>query len=140
EQPTTLTNTLGGRFDDREGKLFLEEIKLSPETLAKFERISIIACGTALYSGYVGKYLLEEFARIPVEADFASEFRYRNPVIDEKTLVIAISQSGETADTLAAVREAKRRGATTLGVINVKDSAIARECDGVLYIHAGPEI
>ncbi|MNR91747.1 Glutamine--fructose-6-phosphate aminotransferase [isomerizing] [compost metagenome] len=140
EQPTTLTNTLGGRFDDREGKLFLDELNLTPEMLAKFERISIIACGTALYSGYVGKYLIEEFARIPVEADFASEFRYRNPVIDEKTLVIVVSQSGETADTLAALREAKRRGATAIGIINVKGSAIARECDGVLYIHAGPEI
>ncbi len=140
EQPATLTNTLGGRFDDRQGKLFLDELNLSAETLAKFERISIVACGTALYSGYVGKYLLEEFARIPVDADFASEFRYRNPVIDDRTLVIVVSQSGETADTLAAMREAKRRGATTLGIINVKDSAIARECDGVFYIHAGPEI
>ncbi|HEY9854763.1 MAG TPA: glutamine--fructose-6-phosphate transaminase (isomerizing) [Stenomitos sp.] len=140
EQPSTLTNTLGGRFDDREGKLYLDEIGLTAEQIKAFERVVIVACGTALYSGYVGKYLIEEYARLPVEADFASEFRYRNPVIDDKTLVIVVSQSGETADTLAALREAKRRGATTLGIINVKGSSIAREVDGNLYIHAGPEI
>ncbi|MBO9540534.1 glutamine--fructose-6-phosphate transaminase (isomerizing) [bacterium] len=140
DQPTTLTNTLGGRFDDREGKLYLDEIGLTADEIRAFERVMVIACGTALYSGNVGKYLIEEFARLPVECDFASEFRYRNPVIDEKTLVIVVSQSGETADTLAALREAKRRGAKTLGVINVKGSSIAREVDGTLYIHAGPEI
>ncbi|MNX72529.1 Glutamine--fructose-6-phosphate aminotransferase [isomerizing] [compost metagenome] len=140
DQPTTLTNTLGGRFDDREGKLYLDEIGLTADEIRAFDRVMVIACGTALYSGNVGKYLIEEFARLPVECDFASEFRYRNPVIDDKTLVIVVSQSGETADTLAALREAKRRGAKTLGVINVKGSSIAREVDGTLYIHAGPEI
>ncbi|HEY9897956.1 MAG TPA: glutamine--fructose-6-phosphate transaminase (isomerizing) [Pantanalinema sp.] len=140
DQPTTLTNTLGGRFDDREGKLYLDEIGLSDDQIRSFDRVMVIACGTALYSGNVGKYLIEEFTRLPVECDFASEFRYRNPVIDAKTLVIVVSQSGETADTLAALREAKRRGAKTLGILNVKGSSIAREVDGTLYIHAGPEI
>lgn len=100
----------------------------------------IVACGTAYYAGWVGKYLLESLARIPTEAEVASEYRYRNPVVDERTLAIALSQSGETIDTLEAVREAKRGGAATLGVINAKGSSITRETDDTLYIHAGPEI
>ncbi len=140
EQPSTLTQTLGGRFDDREGKLYLEEIGFTEEQFRSFDRAVVVACGTALYAGMVGKYLIEQYARIPVETDFASEFRYRQPVLDERTLVIFMSQSGETADTLAALREAKRRGSKTLGIINVKGSSIAREVDGNLFIHAGPEI
>jgi glucosamine--fructose-6-phosphate aminotransferase (isomerizing) len=140
EQPTSLSNAMAGRLDEREGRLYLDEIGLTPEKLASFKRVCIVACGTAYYAGLVGKYLIEDFARLPVEVDVASEFRYRKPVIDEDTLIITVSQSGETADTLAAVKEAKRLGATVLGLINVIGSAIAREAHGNLYLHAGPEI
>ncbi|HEY9765441.1 MAG TPA: glutamine--fructose-6-phosphate transaminase (isomerizing), partial [Chroococcales cyanobacterium] len=140
EQPTTLTNTLGGRIDEKEGKIFLDEIGLSDEEWRRFKKITIVACGTAFYAGLVGKYLIEDLARLPVEVDYASEFRYRNPVVDSDTLLIAISQSGETIDTLAALREANRLGATSIGIINTKGSAISREVKGNLYIHAGPEI
>ncbi|HEY9720582.1 MAG TPA: glutamine--fructose-6-phosphate transaminase (isomerizing) [Oscillatoriaceae cyanobacterium] len=140
EQPTSLSNVMAGRLDEREGSIFLEEIGLTPDQLQRFNRICIVACGTAYYAGLVGKYLLEDLAGIPVEIDLASEFRYRNPVLDEDTLLIVVSQSGETADTLAAVKEAKRRNATVLGLINVIGSAIAREAHGNLYLHAGPEI
>ena len=140
EQPTSLSNAMAGRLDEREGRLFLDDIGIDPATLASFRRITIVACGTAYYAGMVGKYLIEKLARVPVEVDLASEFRYRDPVIDEETLFIAVTQSGETADTLAAVREAKRQGATVLGVVNVIGSAIAREAHGNLYLHAGPEI
>ena len=100
----------------------------------------ITACGTSWHSGLIGEYMLEEMARLPVEVEYASEFRYRNPVVDEHTLVIGVSQSGETADTLAAIREAKQRGARTIGVVNVVGSTIAREVDGGIYLHAGPEV
>ncbi len=140
EQPTSLSNAMAGRIDEREGRLFLDDIGIEPATLASFRRITIVACGTAYYAGMVGKYLIEKLARVPVEVDLASEFRYRDPVIDEDTLFVAVTQSGETADTLAAVREAKRHGATVLGVVNVIGSAIAREAHGNLYLHAGPEI
>jgi glucosamine--fructose-6-phosphate aminotransferase (isomerizing) len=113
---------------------------LSDAELARVRRICIVACGTSWHSGLVGKYLLEEHCRLPVEVDVASEFRYRNPVVGPDTLVIAISQSGETADTLAALREAKARGAQTVAICNVIDSSIARETNGVIYTHAGPEI
>ena len=140
EQPTAFSQTLAGRLSEAHQKLFLDEINLSDETLRGLERISIVACGTAYYAGLVAKYLIEQLARIPVEVDLASEFRYRDPILNEKTLVIAISQSGETADTLTAIKMAKEKGAPTLGVINVKGSAITRVTDGTLYIHAGPEI
>ncbi|MEB3197615.1 MAG: glutamine--fructose-6-phosphate transaminase (isomerizing) [Candidatus Sericytochromatia bacterium] len=140
EQPTSLSNAIAGRFDEREGQLFLDDIGLAPDLLAGFRRIAIVACGTAYYAGLVGKYLIEQLARIPTEVDLASEYRYRDPVIDAETLFIAVTQSGETADTLAAVREAKRQGATVLGLVNVIGSAIAREAHGNLYLHAGPEI
>ena len=140
EQPTSLSNVMAGRLAEREGRLYLDEIGVSPERLQQVRRISIVACGTAYYAGLVGKYLIENLARIPVEVDLASEFRYRDSVLGPETLVIALSQSGETADTLAAVKEAKRRGATVLGLINVIGSAIAREAHGNLYLHAGPEI
>lgn len=140
EQPTAFGQTLAGRVSEGEQKLYLDELNLSPEAVKDIRRICIVACGTAYYAGLVGKYLLEDGARIPVEVDLASEFRYRRPIVDAHTLVIAISQSGETADTLAAIQEAKAQGAKTLGIINVKGSAITRQVDGVLYIHAGPEI
>src|SRR5204862_1860002 len=115
-------------------------LNLSDAELKHVERIVITACGTSWHSALIGEYLLEEMARIPVEVEYASEFRYRNPVVDNRTLVIGISQSGETADTLAALREAKRRGARTIGLVNVVGSTIAREVDGGMYLHAGPEI
>jgi glucosamine--fructose-6-phosphate aminotransferase (isomerizing) len=136
EQPRVLENTLGGRLHEEEAGVELG-LALNP---VHYNKIHIVACGTAFYAGWVGKYLLEALARIPVEVDVASEYRYRDPVVDEKTLCICISQSGETIDTLEAVREAKRKGAGTLGVINAKGSSITREVDDTLYIHAGPEI
>ncbi|GEM49236.1 glutamine--fructose-6-phosphate transaminase (isomerizing) [Deinococcus cellulosilyticus] len=136
EQPQALTNTLIGRLHDETGEVNLD-INLDP---ASFKRISIIACGTAFYAGLVGEYLIEQLARIPVEVDVASEYRYRSPLVSENTLAIVISQSGETIDTLEALREAKKQGARTLGVINAKGSSMTREVDDVLYIHAGPEI
>jgi len=140
EQPAAFSQTLGGRISEGHQRLYLDEINLTPEQLKGLNRIYIVACGTAYYAGMVGKYLIEKFARIPVEVDVASEFRYRNPILDGQTLVIAISQSGETADTLTAMKLAKQQGALTMGVINVKGSAITRVTDGTLYIHAGPEI
>jgi glucosamine--fructose-6-phosphate aminotransferase (isomerizing) len=140
EQPTSLSNGMAGRLSERDAKLYLDDIGIDTERLKQFRRICIVACGTAYYAGLVGKYLIEDLARVPVEVDLASEFRYRNPVVDEDTLMIAVTQSGETADTLAAVKEAKRRGATVLGLVNVIGSAIAREAHGNLYLHAGPEI
>ena len=120
--------------------MYLEDLKLSDVELCAIQRISIIACGTSWHAALVGKFLIEENCRIPVDVDIASEFRYRNPVIDTSTLMILISQSGETADTLAAMREGKARGAKNVAICNVVDSSIAREADGVIYTHAGPEI
>ncbi|MFM9420874.1 glutamine--fructose-6-phosphate transaminase (isomerizing) [Thermus scotoductus] len=136
EQPWVLENTLGGRLREEEGDVELG-LSLDPKAI---DRIHVIACGTASYAGWYGKYLLEALARIPTEWDVASEYRYRDPVADERTLAIAISQSGETIDTLEGLREAKAKGARTLGVINAKGSSITREVEDVLYIHAGPEI
>ncbi len=140
EQPRAVQDTITGRLLEEHGDVRLEEMKLSDEELRGIGRICIVACGTSWHSALVGKFLMEEHCRIPVEVDIASEFRYRNPVIDSKTLLLVISQSGETADTLAALREAKARGAMTAAICNVVDSSIAREAHGVLYTHAGPEI
>ncbi len=140
EQPQVIRNTIGGRTDEENASIYLEELGLTDDEICKFDKIYTIACGTAYYSGVVGKYILEKMARMNVEVDLASEFRYREPLVDEKTLVIVISQSGETTDTIGALREARARGARTIGIVNVKGSTIAREVDGVLYIHAGPEI
>jgi glucosamine--fructose-6-phosphate aminotransferase (isomerizing) len=140
EQPESLCNTLRGHLLEDEGTARVTGINLSDEELKQFERVIITACGTSWHSGIIGEYMLEEMARLPVEVEYASEFRYRNPVVDPKTLVIGISQSGETADTLAAIREAKRRGGRTVGLVNVVGSTIAREVDGGIYLHAGPEI
>ena len=140
EQPDSLQNTLRGHLLEEEGTSRVSGLNLSDDDLKKIERIVITACGTSWHSALIGEYMLEEMARIPVEVEYASEFRYRNPVIDDRTLVIGISQSGETADTLAAIREAKLRGARTVGLVNVVGSTIAREVDGGIYLHAGPEV
>jgi glucosamine--fructose-6-phosphate aminotransferase (isomerizing) len=140
EQPESLRNTLRGHLLDEEGTARLLGLNLTDDELKSIDRIVITACGTSWHSGLIGEYMIEELARVPVEVEYASEFRYRNPVVDERTLVIGISQSGETADTLAAIREAKARGARTLGLVNVVGSTIAREVEGGTYLHAGPEI
>ncbi|NLM18328.1 MAG: glutamine--fructose-6-phosphate transaminase (isomerizing) [Candidatus Riflebacteria bacterium] len=140
EQPQVIRNTIGGRTSEEEGKIYLDELGLTGPEIYRTQRIIIVACGTAYYAGCVAKYLLEEMVRIPVECDSASEFRYRKPLVDQNTLVIGISQSGETADTLEAIRLAKQMGAKVLGVVNAKDSTMTREVDGLVYIHAGPEI
>jgi len=140
EQPRAVRDTIAGRLMEEEGDVFLEDLKLSDELLSGIDRICIVACGTSWHSGLVGKFLLEELCRIPVEVDIASEFRYRNPVVNDRTLMVLISQSVETADTLAAMREGRSRGAKAIAICNVVDSSIAREADGVIYTHAGPEI
>jgi glucosamine--fructose-6-phosphate aminotransferase (isomerizing) len=140
EQPRAIRDTIAGRLMEESGDVFLEDFKLDSAILSGMDRICIVACGTSWHSGLVGKFLIEEHCRIPVEVDIASEFRYRNPVVNERTLLILISQSGETADTLAAMREARSRGAKSVAICNVVDSSIAREADGVIYTHAGPEI
>jgi len=140
EQPHTVSSTLAGRLllDDATAKL--SGLNLTDEELLSIDNIVIIACGTSWHSGLIGEHMLEEIARIPVEVEYASEFRYRNPIVNDRTLCIVISQSGETADTLAAMREARRRGARTLGIVNVVGSTIAREAAAGIYLHAGPEI
>src|SRR5215203_241262 len=140
EQPTTIENSMRGRLLREEGTSKLGGLNLSDDELLAFDNIVITACGTSWHSALIGEHMLEELTRVPVEVEYASEFRYRNPIVNERTLCIVISQSGETADTLAAMREAKRRGARTLGIVNVVGSTIAREDDGGIYIHAGPEI
>ena len=140
EQPTSIENTMRGRLIVEHGDSKLGGINLSAEQLLGIDRIIITACGTSWHSSIIGGMMIEDLARIPVDVEYASEFRYRNPIVTPNTLVIVISQSGETADTLAAMREAKRRGARTLGIVNVVGSTIAREDDGGIYIHAGPEI
>lgn len=140
EQPETLKNAMRGRLSFEEATARLNGLNLQYDELHHIRRIIITACGTSWHAALIGEYLIEEYARIPVEVEYASEFRYRSPIIDPGTLVLVISQSGETADTLAAMREAKRKGATCLGICNVVGSTIARESDGGVYIHAGPEI
>ena len=140
EQPTAITDTFRGRISEETGDVFLNEIGLSKDDISGIKRIVFTSCGTSWHASLVGKFMIEEFCRIPVEVDIASEFRYRDPIIDASTLIIAISQSGETADTLAAIREGKGKGAKVLSICNVVDSSIARESHGVIYTHAGPEI
>ena len=139
EQPKGISETINRRLDEK-GMIKLDGISLTREELDRFSKIYIVACGTAYHAGLVGKTIIEKFAKIPVEVDVASEFRYRDPLVDENTLFIAISQSGETLDTLAALREAKRKGARILSVVNVVGSSVARESDDVFYTWAGPEI
>jgi len=140
EQPQTVLDSFRGRILPESGDVKLGGIQLTDRELLAIKRIVIIACGTSWHAGLVGEYLLEEYARIPVEVEYASEFRYRSPVIEPGTLCLTISQSGETLDTLEAMREAKRRGAKVIGITNVVGSTIARESDCGVYIHAGPEI
>ncbi len=139
EQPKAITETIAGRLEDSD-VLVKEEVGLSEEEVKNIKRIIIVACGTSWHAGLVGEFMLEELARIPVEVEYASEFRYRDPIIDKGTVVIAISQSGETADTLAAMREAKKKGAKIISIVNAKGSSIDRESDSVVYTRAGPEI
>jgi glutamine---fructose-6-phosphate transaminase (isomerizing) len=140
EQPATIRNAIRGRLNYEAGTSRLNGLKLQAEELLHVKRIIISACGTSWHAALIGEYMIEDLARIPVEVEYASEFRYRSPIIDQGTLVFVISQSGETADTLAALREAKQKGATVLGICNVVGSSIARESDGGIYTHAGPEI
>jgi len=140
EQPRSISDTLRGRFNEEEGDALHGEIALDRDSLQGIRKLMILACGTSWHAGLVGKQLIERIARIPVEVDLASEFRYREPVVDDSVLTLAISQSGETIDTLAAMREAARLGARTMAICNVLGSAIAREAGDVLYTHAGPEI
>ena len=140
EQPDTLSNAMRGRLDDGDWTAHFGGLNLTPNKLRDVGRIIMTACGTSYHSGMVGEYLFEELARLPVEVEYASEFRYRNPPMDRDTLVFALTQSGETADTLAALRESRRMGHTTLAICNVVGSTIAREADGGVYLHAGPEI
>lgn len=139
DQPAVLEDTLARRLDN-EGKIHLDGISLTLDDLNKIEKIYIVACGTAYHAGLVGKTLIEKWAKIPVEVDVASEFRYRDPLVNDKTLFIAVTQSGETLDTLMALREAKKKGARVLSIVNVVGSSIARESDDVFYTWAGPEI
>ncbi len=140
EQPRAIRNAIRGRLVVDRSEAKLGGLNLSGDELRRFDRVILTACGTSWHAAMIGEYMIEEYVRIPVEVEYASEFRYRNPVLDGRTLVIVISQSGETADTLAALREARRRGARVLGICNVVGSSIAREADGGIYIHAGPEI
>ncbi len=140
EQPDSLLNTMRGRVDADHSKVRLGMFFAKQKTFKGFKRIVIVACGTSWHAGLVGEYMLEEYAHIPVEVEYASEFRYRRPIIEEGTVVMAISQSGETADTLAALREAKSTGVTTFSICNAVGSSIARESEGGIYLHAGPEI
>jgi glucosamine--fructose-6-phosphate aminotransferase (isomerizing) len=140
EQPESIRNTLRGRLLEEEGAARTGGLNLSEDDLLDVDRVVLTACGTSWHAALIGEYLIEEHGRIPCEVEYASEFRYRNPILDENTLVVGISQSGETADTLAALREAKRHGARTIGIVNVVGSTIAREVEGGIYLHAGPEI
>jgi glucosamine--fructose-6-phosphate aminotransferase (isomerizing) len=140
EQPLAIRETVLGRVSVETGEVFLHEMNLDAEALRGVDRIVILACGTSWHAGLVGKFLIEELARLPVEVDYSSEFRYRNPIVDARTLAVAITQSGETADTLGALREAKRLGARSIAICNVVGSMATREADGTVYTHAGPEI
>ena len=140
EQPKAIRETMSARLAKDDSAVIIDELNWSKEYLSSISKIFIVACGTAYHAGFVGKYYIEKLARIPVEVDIASEFRYRSPILDESTLTIVISQSGETSDTLAALKEAKRLGSKTMAITNVVGSSIAREADQVVYTWAGPEI
>jgi glucosamine--fructose-6-phosphate aminotransferase (isomerizing) len=140
EQARSVTDTIRGRVDFDSGEVNLGQLNLSPERARSFNRIVTVACGTSAYAGLVGKFLLENIARIPAEVDYGSEFRYRDPIIDERTLLLAITQSGETVDTLAAMEEGRNKGAFVVSIVNAIGSQAARVSDGVIYMHCGPEI
>src|SRR5881392_4221141 len=140
EQPMAVKETVLGRASVETGKVFLHEIDIPDDVIKNIERVVILACGTSWHSGLVGKFLIESLARVPVDVDYGSEYRYRDPIVSENTLAIVITQSGETADTLAALREAKKKGARSISICNVVGSMATRETDGTVYTHAGPEI
>jgi glucosamine--fructose-6-phosphate aminotransferase (isomerizing) len=140
EQPRAVRDTVQGRVSLDTGRVYMDEMNITPAEFKSFDRVLVAACGTSWHAGLAGKYMIEQLARVPVEVDYASEFRYRDPVMTEKTLLVVISQSGETADTIAALREAKERGAKVLSICNVQGSMITRESDGTILTHAGPEI
>ena len=140
EQPRAVHETLLGRISLDRGKAYLDHMDISEAEFKDFRNIKIVACGTSWHAGLAGKFMIEKMAKIPVEVDYGSEFRYRDPIVDDRTLIVAISQSGETADTLAAQREARQKGAKTLGICNVVGSMLTREANGTIYTHAGPEI
>lgn len=140
EQPRAIQDSFRGRLAPDKGEVYLDEINLKSEEIKGIERIFFVACGTAYHAGLIGKFLLEDLTKVPCEVDIGSEFRYRNPLLSDKDLVVAISQSGETADTLAGLREAKMKGAKTIAICNVLGSTATREADGIIYTHAGPEI
>jgi len=140
EQPRAVRDTLLGRISQDSGKIFLDEMQITEQQFREFQNIRIVACGTSWHAGLAGKFMIERLARLPVEVDYGSEFRYRDPILDGKTLTVCISQSGETADTLAAQREAKQKGSPTLAICNVLGSMITREAAGTILTHAGPEI
>jgi glucosamine--fructose-6-phosphate aminotransferase (isomerizing) len=140
EQPRAVRDTTLGRVGQETGRIFLDEMEISTEEFAEFRHVRIIACGTSWHAALAGKFMIEKLSRIPVEVDYGSEFRYRDPILDEQTLTVVISQSGETADTLAAQREAKAKGSKTVAICNVVGSMITREAAGTIYTHAGPEI
>jgi len=140
EQPAAARDTILGRVSLDQGHVFLEEVNISDATFRTLEKVTIVACGTSWHAGLVGKYLIEALAHVPVEVDYGSEYRYRNPIVADRELAIAITQSGETADTLAALREGRRKGASTIAICNVVGSMATREAEGTVYTHAGPEI
>jgi glucosamine--fructose-6-phosphate aminotransferase (isomerizing) len=140
EQPWAVKETVLGRASVETGRVFLQEIEIPDEALRRIERVVILACGTSWHSGLVGKFLIETLSRLPVEVDYGSEYRYRDPIVSENTLAIVITQSGETADTLAALREAKKKGSRSIAICNVVGSMATRETEGTVYTHAGPEI
>jgi len=140
EQPRAARETVLGRVSEEQSRVFLEEVNLEERALLSIEKLVVLACGTSWHAGLVGKHLLETLAQLPTEVDYGSEYRYRNPIVDDRTLAIVITQSGETADTLAALREARRKGARSIAICNVVGSMATRESDGTVYTHAGPEI
>src|SRR5436190_2058985 len=140
EQPTAARETILGRVSQDSGKVFLEEMKIPDAQLAAIDKVTVLACGTSWHAGLIGKFMIEKLARVPVEVDYGSEYRYRAPIVSPKTLAVVITQSGETADTLAALREARQSGASSLSICNVVGSMATRETDGTIYTHAGPEI
>jgi glucosamine--fructose-6-phosphate aminotransferase (isomerizing) len=140
EQPRAVRDTIVGRVEQETGRVYLDEMDITPEEFAGFRELKLVACGTSWHAALVGKFMLERLARIPVEVDYGSEFRYRDPILGPEALAVVISQSGETADTLAAQREAKQKGSSTLAICNVPGSMVTREAAGTIYTHAGPEI
>src|SRR5436309_13648806 len=140
EQPRAAEDTLLGRVSAETGRVFIEDLNISDADLRSVNKIALVACGTSWHAGLVGKFLVEHYAKLPVEVDYGSEYRYRDFIVDAHTLVVVITQSGETADTLAALREARKRGASSIAICNVVGSMATRETEGTVYTHAGPEI